>query len=59
MAKLIPLSVVLVSIIVPMLFADKARPKAKLRFVLLVVIGYILVWTQLCLRVYPEYVPLE
>jgi hypothetical protein len=59
MVKLIPLSVLLVSIALPMIWADKARPKANLRLVLFIVIGYILVWTQLCLRVYPDYVTID
>jgi len=59
MIKMIPLSVLLVSIIVPMFLAGRARPKATLRLVLMIVIGYILVWTQLCLHVYPAYVPIE
>jgi hypothetical protein len=42
-----------------MIWADKARPKANLRLVLFIVIGYILVWTQLCIRVYPDYVTID
>jgi|HubBroStandDraft_6_1064221.scaffolds.fasta_scaffold1579104_2 hypothetical protein len=56
MAKLIPLSVIIMSVVIPLIFAGRSRPKADLRLVLWLLIGYILIWTQLCLRVYPMYV---
>jgi hypothetical protein len=59
MATLIPLSVVIMSVVVPMIFASRANPKANLRLVIFLMIGYVLVWTQLCLRVYPQYVTID
>jgi hypothetical protein len=59
MAKLIPLSIIIVSVVIPAFLASGPKPAAKLRLMLFLVIGYILIWTQLVLRVYPVYVPLD
>jgi hypothetical protein len=59
MAKLIPLSIVIASILVPMLLAGRAKPSAKLRLTLILVLVYLFIWTRLVLRVYPTYVPLD
>ena len=59
MAKLIPLSVIIMSVVIPMLLAGRSKPNANLRLILLLLVGYIFIWTQLCLRVYPNYVQIE
>ena len=59
MAKLLVLSVILVSVILPMIAATRPKPQKNLRIVLGVIVVVILVWTQLCLRVYPALVPLD
>lgn len=59
MAKLIILSVVLMSFIVPIYLATSTRPKAALRRAQIVMVGFILLWAILCVRWYPELVPLK
>jgi hypothetical protein len=59
MSKLILLSVVILSIALPMVVAARPKPQATLRQVVFIMVFAILVWSQLCLRVYPQYVPLK
>jgi hypothetical protein len=59
MPKLILLSVIIVSVFLPMMFAAKRRPRANLRIVLGLVLVYIFIWAQLCMRVYPDLVKVE
>jgi hypothetical protein len=59
MAKLILLSIIILSVALPMTMAARPKPQATLRRVVLIMVFVIVVWSQLCLRVYPSYVPLE
>jgi hypothetical protein len=59
MAKLIPLSIIIAFIVIPMLLASGAKQNAKLRLTLILVLVYLFIWTRLVLRVYPSYVPLD
>jgi hypothetical protein len=59
MSKLIILSVVIFSVAVPMMMADRPKPQATLRQVVYIMIFAIFVWSQLCLKVYPGQVPLK
>jgi hypothetical protein len=59
MSKLILLSVVILTIALPMYVAARPKPQATLRQVVLIMIFAIVVWSQLCLRIYPQYVPLK
>jgi hypothetical protein len=59
MSKLILLSVVILSVGLPMVVAARPRPQATLRQVVLIMVFAIIVWSQLCLRIYPQYVPLK
>jgi hypothetical protein len=59
MSKLILLAVVIVSVGLPIAVAARPKPQATLRQVVLITIFAIFVWSQLCLRVYPVYVPLK
>ena len=59
MAKLIPLSIIIAFVVIPMLLASGVRPNARLRLTLILVLVYLLIWTRLVLRVYPAYIPLD
>lgn len=59
MAKLIILSIVLVTFAVPIRFAVAPSPRAALRKVQVVLFVYIVVWAYLCLHWYPALVYLE
>jgi hypothetical protein len=59
MSKLIILSIVILSVALPMTMATRSRPQATLRQVVLLMIFGIFVWSQLCLKIYPQYVPLK
>lgn len=59
MAKIIILSIILVSFGVPLWLAAAPRPRQALRRVQWILFVYIVVWAFLCLRVYPQLVPLE
>jgi hypothetical protein len=59
MAKLIILSVVILSVGMPIAMATRPKPQATLRQIVLLMIFAIFVWSQLCLKLYPQYVPLE
>ncbi len=59
MAKLIILSVVLVSFIVPIRLATKVQPARAVRRTQGMVFLFILIWALLCLHWYPALVPLE
>jgi hypothetical protein len=59
MSKLIILSVVILSVAVPMAVSSRPKPQAALRQVVYIMIFAIFVWSQLCLKLYPQYVPLK
>jgi hypothetical protein len=56
MVKLIPLSIVLASIIIPILLAEKPGPKKTVRTLQVTMAIVTLAWALLCLHVYPAYV---
>jgi hypothetical protein len=58
-AKLIILSIVLVSFAVPMWLAASAQPRRTLRRVQRIILVYIVVWAFLCLYWYPDLVSLQ
>jgi hypothetical protein len=58
-AKLIILSIVLVSVIVPIVFSNGRSPRQSLRRAQWVVLAFIAVWTYLCTSCYPALVPVE
>jgi hypothetical protein len=58
-AKLIILSVLLMSVGLPGWFAARAQPRKALRQVQRLVIVYVVVWGYLCLHVYPQLVELK
>lgn len=59
MAKLIILSIVLVSFAVPMRLARARRPRSALRRAQGIVLAFIVVWAVMCLRWYPQLVSIE
>jgi hypothetical protein len=59
MPKLILLSVLIASIALPIILAERPRPRATLRLLVVLMICVIVVWSQLCLRVYTVLVPLD
>ncbi|MGO9838160.1 MAG: hypothetical protein ACLP1X_28595 [Polyangiaceae bacterium] len=59
MAKLIILSIVLVSFGVPVWLSDSTQPRRTLRRVQGILLGLIVVWAYLCLHWYPRIVPLQ
>jgi hypothetical protein len=59
MAKLILLSLIIFSVVLPMMMAARPKPQATLRQVVLIMVFVIVVWSQLCLRVYPQYVQIQ
>ena len=56
MVKMIPLSIVIATIVVPMFVAARPRPKRSVRIVQIIMTIVALVWAMLCLEVYPRYV---
>lgn len=59
MAKLIILSIVLVSFAVPVQLAASPRPKNALRRAQWIVLAFIVLWALMCLRWYPQLVFLK
>jgi hypothetical protein len=59
MSKLILLSLIILSVWLPMAVSTRPKPQATLRQVIYIMIFGIFVWSQLCLRLYPQYVSLE
>lgn len=59
MSKLIILSVVILSVAVPMMMSARPKPQATLRQMVYIMIFAIFVWSQLCLKLYPMQVPLK
>jgi hypothetical protein len=59
MAKLIILSIVLFSFAVPVYLSTARQPRRALRRVQTLVLVFIVVWALMCLKWYPQLVPLE
>jgi hypothetical protein len=59
MAKLIILSILLVSIGVPAWLSGSPQPRKALRKAQVIVTLFVVVWGYLCLHWYPELVPLK
>jgi hypothetical protein len=53
---LIPLSIVIASVIVPMIFATRPRPQKAVRQLQITIAALALLWALLNLYVYPRYV---
>jgi hypothetical protein len=56
MIKVFPLLIVLATIIIPMILAGRPRPKRQLRLLYVSMGVLMVIWTVLCLDVYPRYV---
>ena len=54
--KMIPLSIVIVSIVVPMVLSRSKRPRQAMRVLYFTMVVLAFVWCILCLKVYPRYV---
>jgi len=52
----IPLSIVVVSIILPMLLSGAKRPKQAIKILYFSIAVAAFVWCMLCMHVYPQYV---
>ncbi len=59
MAKLILLSIVLVSIALPIRLSARAAPRRALRLTQWIVASFVFVWAYMCLSWYPQLVPLD
>jgi hypothetical protein len=59
LAKIVPFSIVLMSVVVPALMAAKPRAKPAFRTMFTVVGIYVVVWGYLCLYFYTSYVHRE
>jgi hypothetical protein len=59
MAKLALLSVLIATIALPILLAERQKPRATLRLLVVLMIVVIVTWAQLCLHYYPSVVPLD
>jgi hypothetical protein len=59
MAKLIILSIVIVSFAVPTMLATSPRPRAAIRRAQVLVLAFIVAWAFMCVRWYPDLVPLK
>ena len=59
MVKLIPLSIVIVSIVLPMILASGPKPKRTVRNLRITMALLALFWAILCTRIYPIYVLAE
>jgi hypothetical protein len=59
MAKLILLSIILFSVVVPIAFARTKSPKRTLRGIQIATVISVAVWAFMCLTWYPVLVPIE
>jgi hypothetical protein len=59
MAKYIPLSIVLMTLIMPIAMSRRPGPKRSVRMLQGLMAGFILLWAYLCLNVYTQYVFIE
>ena len=55
----IPLSIVVVSIVLPIMLSGSKRPKQAMRLLFISIAVLAFLWCMLCLHVYPAYVPIE
>jgi hypothetical protein len=58
-AKLIILSIVLMSFAVPIWLSSSGNPRRDLRRAQGVLLAFVFLWAYLCLHVYPAIVPIE
>jgi hypothetical protein len=58
-AKLILLSIVVVSMVVPIALSNRPTPRRALRRAQWIIFAYIFVWALMSIFVYPELVPVE
>jgi hypothetical protein len=56
MVHQIPLSIVVVSIVLPMVLSGTKRPRQAIKILYLSIAVLAFVWAMLCLYVYPQYV---
>jgi hypothetical protein len=56
MVKGIPVFIVLVSLVLPIVLASRAKPKKQLRTLQLTIAALAFLWAILCVYVYPRYV---
>ena len=59
MAKLILLSILLVSVAVPLRLSDRQSARVALKRAQWTTVAFIVVWAVLCIAWYPSLVPLE
>jgi hypothetical protein len=59
LAKIVPFSLILISVIVPALYAAKPQPKRAFRSMFTTVGFYVVLWGYLCLYFYTAYVHIE
>ena len=59
MAKLILLSIILVTVGLPMVLSTRSSPKRTLRTIQIVCLAFVFVWAWMCLTIYPQLVPVD
>ena len=59
MAKLIILSIVLASFVLPVWLSTKPQPRRTIRRLQWTMFFFVIVWAYMCLRWYPLVVPLK
>jgi hypothetical protein len=59
MAKYIPFSLILFTVVMASFMATKPRPKPALRKMIILMAIYLAIWAYLCLNVYPQNVFIE
>jgi hypothetical protein len=57
--KLMMLSIILVSVAVPLGLSARPAPRRAVRRAQWIVISYVFVWAYLCISWYPRFVPVE
>jgi hypothetical protein len=58
-AKLIILSIIIMTFVVPAFLAASPRPKQALKRTQAIMLVYIVIWAYMCVRWYPQLVPLK
>jgi hypothetical protein len=59
LAKLIVLSIIIVSFVLPIAMATRPRPRIMLRRVQWITLAWVVVWAYLCVTWYTRLVPLD
>ncbi|MDP9034388.1 MAG: hypothetical protein M3O50_06245 [Myxococcota bacterium] len=59
MPKLILLSIVLVSVALPIRLSARVAPRRALRLTQWIIAGFVFVWAYMCVSWYPQLVPLD